>query len=78
MYFIGLGIATSDIILDKLRALIWETVQEISEQFFVDPDEGLEVREEVKQKLIESLHRIQVERGIPAEEGYKGLGLDFL
>jgi hypothetical protein len=68
----------SDITLDKLRALIWETVQETLEQFFADPDKGLEVREEVQQKLIESFHRIQAERGIPAEEAYKRLELDFL
>lgn len=68
----------SDMTLDELRALIRETVQETLERFFVDSDEGLEVREEVKQKLIKSLHRIQAGRGIPAEEAYKRLGLDFL
>jgi hypothetical protein len=69
----------SDMTLDELRALIRETVQETLEEFFVDPDEGLEVREEVKQRLIKSLHRIQAgERGIPVKKAYKRLGLDSL
>lgn len=38
----------SDMTLDEFKALIRETVQETLEEFFVDPDEGLEVREEVK------------------------------
>ena len=69
----------SDMTVDEFKALIRETVQETLEEFFVDPDEGLEVREEVKQKLVKSLHRIQAgERGISAEEAYKRLGLNSL
>ncbi len=68
----------SDMTLDEFKALIRETVQETLEEFFVDPDEGLEVREEVKQKLVKSLHRIQTGRGISAKEAYKRLGLNCL
>jgi hypothetical protein len=62
--------------VDELKAIIRDTVQETLEEFFVDPDEGLEIREEVKQKLIESQKQIQGgKRGIPAEDVYKRLGL---
>jgi hypothetical protein len=66
-----------DMTVDELKALIRETVEETLEDFFRDPDEGKEVREEVKQQLLKSLKRTQAgERGIPAEEVYKKLGLN--
>jgi hexokinase len=63
--------------LDELKALIRETVEETLEDFFCDPDEGKEVREEVKQQLLKSLKQTEAgERGIPTEEVYKKLGLN--
>ncbi len=66
-----------DMTVDELKALIRETVEETLEEFFADPDEGKEVTEEVKQQLLKSLKRRQAgERGIPAEEVYRKLGLN--
>lgn len=62
--------------VEQLKALIRETVAETLEEFLDDPDRGLEVREEVKQQLIESRKRSEAgERSIPLEEVVKKLGL---
>ena len=65
-----------DMTVGELQDLIRHTVEQALDEFFGDPDEGLEIREEVKQQLIESLKRTQAgERGIPAEEVAKKLGI---
>lgn len=62
---------------DELKALIRHTVEETLEDFFGDPDEGKEIKEEVKQRLLESRKRREAGvRGIPAEEVTKKLGLN--
>lgn len=67
-----------DMTVDQLKALIQETVEQTLEEFFGDPDEGKEIREEVKQRLLESLKQRKAgERGIPAEEVYQKLGLNL-
>lgn len=67
-----------DLTTDELKALIRETVVEVLEEFLDDPDEGKEIRPEVKQQLIESLKRTQAgERGIPISEVANKLGLDW-
>ncbi|KAM3100236.1 hypothetical protein ACKFKG_01645 [Phormidesmis sp. 146-35] len=67
-----------DLTTDELKALIRETVVEVLEEFLDDPDEGREIRPEVKQQLIESLKRTQAgERGIPMSEVAKKLGLNW-
>lgn len=67
-----------DLTTEELRALIRETVLETLEEFLDDPDEGKEIRPEIKQQLIESMQRTQAgERGIPAEEVAKRLGLTW-
>ena len=63
--------------VEQLKALIRETVAETLEEFLDDPDRGLEVREEVKQRLIESRKRSEEgERTISLEEVIKKLGLN--
>lgn len=63
--------------VEQLKALIRETVAETLEEFLDDPDRGLEVREEVKQRLIESRKRSEEgERTISLEEVVKKLGLN--
>ncbi|MGV0028314.1 hypothetical protein [Phormidesmis priestleyi] len=67
-----------DLTTDELKALIRETVAEILEEFLEDPDEGKEIRPEVKQQLLESRKRRESgERGIPAEEVAKRFGLSW-
>ncbi|MCY7277183.1 MAG: hypothetical protein LH702_26510 [Phormidesmis sp. CAN_BIN44] len=67
-----------DLTIEELKSLIRETVLETLEEFLDDPDEGKEMRPEVKQQLIESIRRTQAgERGIPAAEVAKKLGLTW-
>jgi ribosomal protein L13E len=64
-----------DLTTEELKALIRETVLETLEEFLEDPDEGKEIRPEVKQELIESMQRTQAgARGISLEEVTKRLG----
>lgn len=65
-----------DLTTEELKALIRETVLETLEDFLEDPDEGKEIRPEVKQQLIESMRRTQAgERGVPLEEVVKRFDL---
>ena len=67
-----------DLTTEELKALIRETVLETLEEFLDDPDEGKEIRPEIKQQLIESMQRTQSgERGIPTEEVAKRFGLTW-
>lgn len=67
-----------DMTADELKALIRHTVEETLEEFFGDPDEGKEIKEEVKQRLLDSRKRRKAGfRGIPAEEVAKKLGLNW-
>ncbi len=67
-----------DLTLDEFKTLIRETVVETLEEYLDDPDKGLELREEVKSRLGESLDRTKAgKRGIPAEEVAKKLGLNW-
>ncbi|MBW4541648.1 MAG: hypothetical protein KME43_21250 [Myxacorys chilensis ATA2-1-KO14] len=67
-----------DLTTEELKALIRETVLEAIEAFLDDPNEGKEMRPEVKQQLLESRkRRANGERGIPAEEVAKRFGLTW-
>ena len=63
----------NEMTLEQLQALIDERVQEQLKDIFGDPDEGLEVREEVIEKLIaQRKHR---KKRIPGEEVMRQYGL---
>ena len=65
-----------DLTTDELKTLIRETVVEVLEDVSPDPDEGMIVKEEFKQELLEIQRRRKAGiRGISAEEAMKRLGL---
>ncbi|MBN3878983.1 MULTISPECIES: hypothetical protein [unclassified Nostoc] len=67
-----------DMTIEELKLLIQETVAETIQSLLVDPDEGKQIKPEVKQQLLDSLQRTQSgERGISAEEVAKNLGLSW-
>jgi hypothetical protein len=67
-----------DLTIEELKLLIQETVAETIQSLIADPDEGKQIKPEVKQQLLQSLQRTQAgERGIPAEEVAKKLGLTW-
>lgn len=67
-----------DLTIEELKLLIQETVAETIQSLLIDPDEGRQVKPEVKQQLLESLQRTQAgEIGLSAEEVAKKLGLNW-
>lgn len=65
-----------DLTTDELITLIREAVAEAIEELLPDPDEGKDLKEEVKQQLLEIRKRRETGvRGIPAEEVARKLGL---
>lgn len=67
-----------DMTIEELKLLIQETVAETIQSLLVDPDEGKQIKPEVKQQLLDSLQRTQSgERGISTEEVAKNLGLSW-
>jgi hypothetical protein len=64
--------------LDELKQLIEATVEWKLSEMLGDPDEGLELREEIKTRLRRSLKaEREGARGIPAQEVAAQLGLEW-
>ena len=62
---------------EAIELLVEQTVDQRLREFLGDPDEGLEVREELLQRLRDQQKRVAVgERGRPMEEVFKDLGVD--
>ena len=67
-----------DLTIEELKLLIQETVAETIQSLLIDPDEGRQLKLEVKEQLLDSLRRTQTgESGISAEEVAKKLGLNW-
>lgn len=67
-----------ELTIEELKLLIQETVAETLKSLLFDPDEGKEVKPEVKQQLLDSLQRTENgQHGIPAEEVARKLGLNW-
>jgi hypothetical protein len=67
-----------DLTIEELKLLIQETVAETIQSLLIDPDEGRQVKPEIKQQLLNSLGHTQArERGISAEEVAEKLGLNW-
>ena len=67
----------NDLTVDELRSLLREVVEEVVEEkigLLVDPDEGLELREEVVESLKAFLASDQ--RGDDADDVFRELGLE--
>lgn len=65
-----------DMTVDQLRDLIRHTVEQCLEEYLGDPDAGLEVKEEVKLKLLESMKRKQAGKSsVEPGEVYQKLGM---
>lgn len=66
-----------DMTVEQLTNLIRHTVEQCLDEYFGDPDEGKEIKEEVRQRLLESRKRTEAgERGIPMAEVIEKLGLN--
>jgi hypothetical protein len=68
----GILVKVADLTIDELKKLIREAVDEQFKEILFDPDNGLELKDEVEQRLRASL--ASKER-IPFEEVKKRVGL---
>lgn len=67
-----------DLSVEQLKSLVQEAVEEKLEEMLGDPDIGLELREEVKEKLRISLNAVQGgEKGIAIDRVASEAGLDW-
>ena len=66
-----------ELTVEQFKSLIQEAIEEKLEELISDPDIGLELREEIKERLRSSLAaRQRGEKGIPIEEVARQAGLD--
>ena len=66
-----------DLSVEDFILLIQETVAETVKSLLIDPDANQQLKPDVAQALIESLHQTQNgKRGVPVEEVAKRLGLN--
>jgi signal recognition particle GTPase len=67
-----------ELTVEEFKALIQEAVEEKLEEMTGDPDVGLELREEIKERLRSSLAAAQRgEKPIPIEQVARQAGLDW-
>ncbi len=67
-----------ELTVEQLKALIEETVAEKLQEILGDPDEGLELREDVREKLKDSLSAMgRGEKGIPIGQIAKEIGIEL-
>ena len=70
--------SVSDLTVDELRKLIREVVSQTILEIFVDPDQGLELRDGIKKRLNSSLETIRKGgKTISAEQVAENLGLEW-
>lgn len=68
----------ADLTVDELKSLIREVVTQTILEILGDPDEGLELQEEVKERLRRSLAATQTgAKLVPVEEVAAKLGLEW-
>ncbi len=65
----------NELTIDQLKALINELIEEKLEQLLNDPDEGLEVREEIIDKL--KAQKSSGKKRIPMEQVAREFGLNL-
>jgi len=67
-----------DLTVEQLKDLIQSAIEEKLEELIGDPDAGLELRQEVKERLRNSLSAMQAgHKRIPVDEAAKQAGLDW-
>lgn len=66
-----------DLSIEELRFLVQDAVEQALLELLGDPDRGLELRGEIRDKLSRSLVAVASgQRGLPAADVAKELGLD--
>jgi len=67
-----------ELTVEQLKDLVQEAIEEKLQELIGDPDAGLEIREEIKERLRNSLAaRQRGEKGIPIDEVARRAGLEW-
>jgi hypothetical protein len=67
-----------DLSIEELRALIADVVEETLRELVGDPDAGLELRPEVRERLLKTLSQPRKSRPtVPASEVARQMGADW-
>ena len=67
-----------ELTVEEFKDLVQDAIEEKLQELIGDPDTGLEVREEIKERLRNSLAaRQRGEKGIPIDEVARRAGLDW-
>jgi len=67
-----------ELTVEQFKGLIQEAIEEKLEELVGDPDLGLELREEIKERLRSSLAaRQNGQKGVPIDEVARQAGLDW-
>lgn len=67
-----------DLSIEELRALIADVVEETLRDLVGDPDAGLELRPEVRERLLKTLTQPrESRRTVPASEVARQIGVDW-
>ena len=67
-----------ELTVEQFKSLVQEAIEEKLEEIIGDPDLGLELREEIKERLLSSLAaRRGGQKGIPIDEVARRAGLDW-
>jgi hypothetical protein len=67
-----------DLSIEELRALIADVVEETLRDLIGDPDAGLELRPEVRERLLRTINQPrESRRTVPASEVARQIGADW-
>lgn len=67
-----------ELTVEEFKDLVQDTIEEKLQELIGDPDDGLELREEIKETLRSSLAaRQRGEKGVPIDEVARQAGLDW-
>ena len=67
-----------DLSIEELRALIADVVEETLRDLVGDPDAGVELRPEVRERLLKTLNQPrESRRTVPASEVARQIGVDW-
>ncbi len=71
-------VKVKELSVEQLKALIKEAVEEKLQEILGDPDQGLKLREDIKDRLRHSLAAMESgEEGIPIGQVAKEIGLEW-
>ncbi|MCY3681111.1 MAG: hypothetical protein OXH16_06925 [Gemmatimonadetes bacterium] len=67
----------ADLTIDEFRELVQEVVIQTLSEMMVDPDEGLELRDDFVEELKQSIADVKAGKTVPAQKVAERLGLTW-